>query len=153
MRRGKYRDGREWSNVPGNIYVECGFVDGKLVDTSMNALPDIVAKELKELFPTASDNDDTSFTLDIAFRSSGYYDPGKTYGPPENCYPPEGEDERLIDGQVVVSFVDAEKTKKLSKEASDELFSQFEDEIQKKELGDWDDEPDYEPDYDYDYDD
>ena len=29
--------------------------------------------------------------VDVAVTFSGYYDPGQTYGPPENCYPPEGE--------------------------------------------------------------
>jgi hypothetical protein len=32
----------------------------------------------------------------IEFTSTGYYDPGKTSGLPENCYPPEGEDERTV---------------------------------------------------------
>jgi len=28
--------------------------------------------------------------------SSGYYDPGHCSGPPENCYPEESDDERII---------------------------------------------------------
>lgn len=41
----------------------------------------------------------------IHFRSSGYYDPGRTYGPPEDCYPPEGDEERTLD-RVEVSAND-----------------------------------------------
>ena len=29
--------------------------------------------------------------VDVELTFTGYYDPGRTYGPPENCYPPEGE--------------------------------------------------------------
>ena len=34
--------------------------------------------------------------LEIHIRAKGYYDPGKTYGPPEDCYPPEGSEERTV---------------------------------------------------------
>ena len=36
--------------------------------------------------------------ITILFHLSGYHDPGCTYGPPENCYPSEGEDEQEIIG-------------------------------------------------------
>jgi len=29
--------------------------------------------------------------VDVSVTFSGYYDPGCSYGLPENCYPPEGE--------------------------------------------------------------
>jgi len=34
--------------------------------------------------------------LEVDFTSSGYEDPGRVYGPPEDCYPPEGEEEREV---------------------------------------------------------
>lgn len=34
--------------------------------------------------------------LEIEGTSSGYYDPGCYLGSPEECYPPESDDERLI---------------------------------------------------------
>jgi hypothetical protein len=36
--------------------------------------------------------------LEIEFVSSGYIDPGSIAGPPEKCYPPEGDEERTIVG-------------------------------------------------------
>jgi hypothetical protein len=29
--------------------------------------------------------------VDVSVTFSGYYDPGRTYGPPESCWPPEGK--------------------------------------------------------------
>lgn len=29
--------------------------------------------------------------IEVEFEYDGCYDPGNTYGPPENCYPPERE--------------------------------------------------------------
>ena len=29
--------------------------------------------------------------LELDISASGYYDPGRLSGPPENCYPPEGD--------------------------------------------------------------
>lgn len=36
--------------------------------------------------------------LEIDFVSTGYSDPGFISGPPEKCYPPEGEEERTVSG-------------------------------------------------------
>lgn len=33
---------------------------------------------------------------EVEFNYKGWYNPGCTYGPPENCYPPEGETEYTI---------------------------------------------------------
>lgn len=37
----------------------------------------------------------------IDYSVSGYYDPGYTSGPPENCYPPEGDEERNLVGCII----------------------------------------------------
>jgi hypothetical protein len=29
--------------------------------------------------------------VDVELAFTGYYDPGRCYGPPEDCYPPDGE--------------------------------------------------------------
>lgn len=34
-------------------------------------------------------------TLTVRYR--GYFDEGRKYGPVEKCYPPEGDDERIIE--------------------------------------------------------
>ncbi|MFA5103542.1 MAG: hypothetical protein WC525_10385 [Candidatus Thermoplasmatota archaeon] len=37
------------------------------------------------------DQDGNVLEWEVAVEATGYYDPGKTYGPPEDSYPPEGE--------------------------------------------------------------
>lgn len=39
----------------------------------------------------------TDVSLVLPFLSSGFSDPGQMHGPPEACYPPEGDDERIPD--------------------------------------------------------
>jgi hypothetical protein len=48
--------------------------------------------------------------LVIEYSSSGYDDPGRFDGPAEKCYPPEGDDERLVTGAVVIDSTTKVKT-------------------------------------------
>ena len=41
--------------------------------------------------------------VQIHFTSSGYYDPGKYSGWPENCYPEEQSDERLLESAEITA--------------------------------------------------
>jgi hypothetical protein len=45
---------------------------------------------------TVDDVDGNEHEVTVTYR--GYSDPGRTYGPPEECYPPEGEMDIAIDG-------------------------------------------------------
>ncbi|HUS38944.1 MAG TPA: hypothetical protein VMX74_05815 [Pirellulales bacterium] len=71
----------------------------------------------------------TEVNLVLPFLSSGYSDPGVLSGPPENCYPPEGDDERLPDGNAYLDFgvdgkleLTAEQTEKLAGLLESELY-------------------------------
>jgi len=57
-------------------------------------LPESIDAELKRLIPTPTIS--KTYELEITFQSKGYYDKGVIVGPPEKCYPPEGEDERTV---------------------------------------------------------
>ena len=78
--------------------------------------------------------------IHIPFRSKGYYDPGRLYGPPEKCYPPEGDEERTLFGNCQVIIYDSSQktiaTITLSEKVSNELFDMLEEEIVKKDIGD-----------------
>jgi hypothetical protein len=62
------------------------------------------------------------------------YDPGNTYGPAENCYPPEGgnvEDWEVDNGKTVLTEAEAER-------AQDELDAlPFEDDDDYDDYDDW----------------
>ena len=55
---------------------------------------------------------------DCEVSYKGYSDPGRTYGPPEDCYPPEGEVEIIsitCDGEpFVAAETEAERIEKLA---------------------------------------
>ena len=48
---------------------------------------------------------EANLTLTLKFKVRGSSDPGCTYGPPERCYPPEGEEEREVIGVELKALV------------------------------------------------
>jgi hypothetical protein len=84
-------------------------------------VPGVFEKELKE------------GVLRIHFTSSGYYDPGKTWGDPETCYPPEGEDERIL-SSVFYEYDDGCFVAALPPDIAKILFELYREEIQQVEI-------------------
>ncbi len=41
--------------------------------------------------PVEEDSDWELLKITLTVKGNGYYDSGRLYGPPEHCYPPEGE--------------------------------------------------------------
>ena len=81
----------------------------------------------------------STFELVIEGTSSGYYDPGQRYGPPEKCYPPEGNDERTFDCIYVLQHNDIQGVKskikyEIPEERKEDLFEQFLEQIQDIEI-------------------
>ena len=54
-----------------------------------------------EMIPADDKRDDVTMEMVVEWESTGYYDPGVCSGPPEKCYPPEGEDERTVTGAYI----------------------------------------------------
>jgi len=115
----------KWKNVSGtfSIEVEYHHPSGSAVD--------INGKELECLTDLVGMQD--MFELVIDFTSSGYYDPGCTYGPPENCYPPEGEAEEELDEAYLQ---EGSIIKSLSRETENKLFELYAEEISEVEIED-----------------
>lgn len=90
--------------------------------------------------------------IEAPFKSSGYSDPGKLSGAPEDCYPPESEDERNPDGVATLYYTDAEgKTQHfdLTPEQTSDLFEVYCEDIDSVELdSSCDDYDDCRDDYD-----
>lgn len=135
---------QEWNNIQGSIIIECGFVNGKLIDSQTDKeLPQSLISNINKLFPYIKcyNENNYSFEIIIKFLSSGYYDPGRIYGDPYYCYPPEGCDERTLDDRATIAMFnwsDAESSKSmieyLDKNVSDELFEIYYEDITEKEL-------------------
>lgn len=123
---------RKWNRVPGDTQISVYWADdgGWLYEHNDNPLPKLVQQELRNV----PHDSDVVFT--IKWLSTGYYDPGISSGPIEKSYPPEGDDERILDGPVVVD-IDT-KTAKLSNEASMALFDDVEDIVMESEPDDID---------------
>lgn len=74
-------------------------------------LPESVCAELNRI-GTGDDWEE----LAIEISAKGYYDPGRTYGPPEKCYPPEGSEEREVVRMEICGSC-REENRALSKES------------------------------------
>ena len=82
MRR--YGNGKcRWAGIEGTTYVDVDAMGDK-------------ARMAVALLRAADPEARACEQLEVNFESSGYYDPGKYSGPPENCYPEEGDDERQV---------------------------------------------------------
>lgn len=85
--------------------------------------------------------------IEIDYDARGYYDPGRTSGPPEYCYPEESDEEREVTGGGIVFSEKA--IFDIPGEFCNKIYDTFEKEINDKDFNGYDDGPEYEPDYDY----
>jgi hypothetical protein len=89
-------------------------------------------------------NRDGEITVIIPFKSQGYYDPGICSGPPERCYPPEGEDERLLNGRVKLeSQQGAVARVPLDPDVSQKFFDFFVEDIEEVKVNTEPEPPDF----------
>lgn len=116
----------KWSNVAGRFSIEAYVNNGQVFDIDDNLIPELQPQAL--LFS----NEDDPAEIVIDFTSSGYYDSGSMYGGPDNLgYPPEGDDERLLESATLE--IDGVATQ-LTKEQQDKLFDRYSDEIHDAEI-------------------
>jgi hypothetical protein len=150
---------RKWSGVSGSITLEIyRKVDDNdkpiepetwVVVDEEKPLPQILVDEIKTLFPEQYKIKQAWFEVVIEFESSGYYKPAKIYGLPENCYPEEGCDERIVEQVMIypesgVGLGYEKKGKAVSVAVQNELEGLYQEEINDKELEyDEDDGPEY----------
>lgn len=112
-----------------------------IIDDDELELPDSTKTEIIKVF---QDNVEFvgqlgSIEVIIPFRCKGYYDSGRLYGPPEKCYPPEGDSEYSLYGNCELYLYNKEFVKMgkfvFSKGVSQELFDTFEQQIMNEDIG------------------
>lgn len=120
-------------------------------DDSGADLSESIDTELKRLIPAPMTT--KIYSLEITFRSKGYYDKGVISGPPEKCYPPEGEDERtvtfvnvLCDDVYVTDGSSIITDSTLPETNFDAVYEQWKNEIEDADI-DTDEDDDYYDDY------
>ncbi len=127
---------RRW-NTNGTFSVEVGTVDGVWVEAhSEKPLHHDIVHAIEHAAPGVEWGE-----IVIPFSSKGCYDPGSTYDP-DTAYPPEGNDERLLNGKA---WFEADGAKHYFGHGdSATLFVHFEQRIREVEVdtgddGDYDD--------------
>lgn len=91
-----------------------------------------------DLVPNEDDFEYEYQTITLKVEGRAYYAPGRTYGPPENCYPDEGETE--IEKVLGPDGQDWED--KLTKSEMESILEEIQETVSSYDGGD------YEPDYD-----
>jgi hypothetical protein len=119
-----------WADVAGQFVTELYARDGELYDAYSD-------KNLDVQIEAALEHGE-SYELTIEFRSSGYYDPGVLSGPPEKCYPPEGDDDREMEG--VALSAENNKEVELTHAEQEEMFEIYRGGIEDVELETQDDD-------------
>ena len=114
---------RSWSRVSFTIELELSVHRGQLIDCSG------IPVDCVPLPAGAVDDDWVTLVLDC--ESTGFYDPGRTYGLPEDCYPPEGEDDREI---VSATLAYPAGSVELSANLHGDLYARFQSRIEAEEI-------------------
>ena len=128
-----------WHNVEMELVIE---FTAELFDTLK---PDVQA-ELNPLLPPDW-IEDVPIELHIEFKSSGYYDPGRWGTRPEDGYPPEGADDRVLQSVYLMTlamedryvnghdrrWIDDQKIE-LPRDLQEQLFYHFQKQVDEVEL-------------------
>lgn len=128
-----------WKNVHLDFSVELSRDTDTERDFGIATWDDLTyGKELPasvlELIDRSVPSDLECLELGFNVQSSGYYTPGKISDLPEDSYPPEGEEERIV-SRVYLSLADRPNVS-LSKRLVDLLASLYADQIAEIELPD-----------------
>jgi len=116
----------KWSGKSSTA-VEVLYRDGEwwLLD---RVIPFETVKAVWLEFPKALQEVEYSDELEFPWDFDGYYDPGVTSGPPERCYPEEGEDNRTITGFSIGGKPASETLWKLLEKSHGDLLQERIDE-------------------------
>jgi|688.fasta_scaffold350428_1 hypothetical protein len=121
-----------WNKIPDFLVLQCGSDPhgGDIVEIERELLPIWLNKYLKPLVGNLE------FDLTIEYMCSGYYEPARIYGEPEDCNPECSDDERYLKN-VVIRFKDDYEIP-VPNEIGQKIFDHYEKRIKERELPDFD---------------
>ena len=109
-KRYKVAQRQQWKEQPGNTSAT---LDAKALDDifpSKQPLDENIKFALRNLLQSRGMEwkpgtpEEASYQLEIIFSSSGYNDPGQMSGSIENAYPPEGDEERIVQEVILTAM-------------------------------------------------
>lgn len=120
-----------WNKIPDFLVLECQQdPKGDLVEIERELLPVWLNEYLKPLVGNLE------FDLTIEYMCSGYYEPARIYGEPEDCNPECSDDDRCLKN-VVIRFKDDSEIP-VPNEMGQKIFDHYEKRIKERELPDFD---------------
>lgn len=119
---------QRWTNVPGMISIEPKYCPVSESWYEVGRFGEMLKEDLPISPEAAKRIDAGASQILIYFTSTGYSDPGRTYGPPEDCYPPEVSDDR----ELVRVTIDDEYT--LPPAEARAIFDRYADKINAADL-------------------
>jgi hypothetical protein len=143
-----------WTNVPGTATVDFSWEDmfdeeaENPVELQLLLLEAVLKKYGDVKIDPEKEFSDAQ--LEIEFTSTGYCDPGKLSGPPEDCYPPEGDDERSL---VTIELSTTSYSVIIEGDLADKLFAKYASDVDDVEIDESNDDGGYDPDDDIRWDD
>ena len=122
---------QRWKNRPFTIRPIVSILSGLIYDESGEPIPDATIPA-GCIPPDLDDSGEVVAELVIDCQSSGYYDGGRTWGLPEDCYPPEGEDDRKVVSVEIV--IDGKAYEITGRKSLDSIAEHYRDEIEESEV-------------------
>jgi len=116
--------GHSWKDVPGSLYVEILTAEW----------PKNITEEIAKVAKKNEIDEIEGMEIEIVFLSSGYHDEGKYYGPWEDSYPEEYEDERTLEYADLLA--DEQTRIVLNKELAEQIFEYKYEEVKEVEISD-----------------
>lgn len=98
-----------WRDVPFSLHVEA----------SPETIGEELFQEVRDFVKSTGNKFNVFDELYIEGKSTGYYDEGRCTGPVDDCYPPEGDDERVVDNIEALSLP---QSVSLPHELAEEIF-------------------------------
>lgn len=117
-----------WRNLRDSMSVQCEINEGEIFEIDADKLPKFLHEHLEPIVKGYKD-----FNIVIEYLCDGFYDPGRTEGDPEFCYPPADDDERFVD-KVYLETDNGKNHIPIDQDMAEKIFEHYEKRIMSRDL-------------------